>query len=70
MLTYGTENWAMKAEILHSLETAEPMMVRWMCGVSLKNRKQSEVLYRLLGVQSVAEVVRCGRLSWFGHVSK
>ena len=32
------------------------MMVRWMCSVSLKYRKQSEVLYSLLGVQSVLEV--------------
>ena len=37
-----------------------------MCGVSLKER--NEVLYSLLGDQSVAEVVRHGRLRWFGHV--
>ena len=36
VLSYGTETWAMKAENLHSLERAERMMVRWMCGVSLK----------------------------------
>ena len=64
-LRYG--HWAMKAENLHSLERAECMMVRWMCVVSLKDRKRSEVLY-FLGVQSVAEVVRHGRLRWFGHV--
>ena len=29
------------------------MMVRWMCSVSLKDRKQSEDLYSLLGIQSV-----------------
>ena len=41
--TYGTETWAMKAENLHSgLERTEYTMVRWMCGVSLKDRKQSE----------------------------
>ena len=68
VLTYGTETWAMKAENLHSLERAEHMMVRWMCGVSLKDRKRSEDLYSLLGVQSVAKVVRHGRLRWFGHV--
>ena len=37
------------------------------CGVSLKDRKQNEVLYGLLGVQSVAEVAR---LRWFGHVER
>ena len=39
-----------------------------MCGVSLK--EQNEVLYLLLGDQSVAEVVRRGRLRWFGHVER
>ena len=66
----GTETWAMKAENLRSLERAERMMVRWMCGVSLKDRKRSKVLYSLLGVQSVAKVVRRGRLRWFGHVER
>ena len=38
--------------------------------MSLKDRKCSEVLYSFLGIQSVAEVVRCGRLRWFafGHL--
>ena len=34
----------------------------------MKDRKRSEVLYSLLGVQSMAEVVRRGRLRWFEHV--
>ena len=46
------------------------MMVRWMCGVSLKDSKRSVDLYSLLGVQSVAEVVRQGRLRWFGHLER
>ena len=45
-------------------------MVRWMCGVSLKNRKRSEDLYSLLGFQSMAKGVRYGRLRWFGHVER
>ena len=53
---------------LHSLERTEWKMVRWMCGVSLKNRKRSVDLYNLLGIQSVADVVRHGRLRWFGHL--
>ena len=44
------------------------MMLRWMCGVSLRDRKLSVDLYRLLGVQSVDEVVRRSRLSGYGHV--
>ena len=63
-LTYG----AMKKASLHSLERTERMMVRWMCGMSLKDRKCSVDLYSLLGVQSVAEVMRQGRLRCFGRV--
>ena len=38
--------------------------------VSLKDRKRRVDLYSLLGVESVAEVVRRGRLRWFGHVER
>ena len=55
---------------LHSLERTEWMMVRWMCGVSLQDRKHNVDLYSLLGVQSVAEVMKRGRLGWFGHVKR
>ena len=64
----GLKTWAMKKSNLHSLERMERMMVRWMCGVLLKDRNSSVDLYSFLGVQSVAEVVRRGRLRWFGHV--
>ena len=70
VLIYGTETWAMKADDLRSLERTERMMVRWMCGVSLKDRKRSEDLYNLLGINCVADVVRRGRLRWFGHLER
>ena len=56
----------MKAENLHSLGRAEHMTLSWMCEVSLKGRKQSKDLNSLLGI--VADVVRHGRLRWFGHL--
>ena len=34
----------------------------------LKDRRHSVGLYSLPGVQSVADVVRCGRLRWFVHL--
>ena len=43
VFTYGTETWAMKAENMQSLGRAEHMMVRWMCSVSLKDRKRIDV---------------------------
>ena len=70
VLIYGTETWAMKADDLRSLERTERMMVRWMCGVSLKDRRRSEDLCNLLGINCVADVVRHGRLRWFGHLER
>jgi len=40
----------------------ERLMVRWMCGVSLKNRISSKELHEWIGVVCVADIVRQGRL--------
>ena len=45
-------------------------MVRWMCGVGLKDRKSSVELNEQLGVDGVADIVRHGRLRWFGHLER
>ena len=39
MLVYGSKTWDMKTEDLARLGRAEMMMVRRMCGVSLKDLK-------------------------------
>ena len=69
VVIYGTETWAKKADDLRSLERTERMMVRWMCGVSLKDRKRSEDLYNLLGI---VLLMSCGveALRWFGHLER
>ena len=41
-----------------------------MCGMSSRDRKCSMYLYSLLGIQSVADVVRHGRLREFGHLER
>ena len=45
-------------------------MVRWMSGVTLKDRRSSEELRRGLGIVGVDSFVRRGRLRWFGHVER
>ena len=45
------KSWAIKADYLRSLERTERMMVRWMCGVYLKDRRRSEDLCNLLGIK-------------------
>ena len=49
-MMYGSETWAMKVEDMQRLERAEKMMIRWMCGVTLKDRKGSEELRQRLGI--------------------
>src|SRR2546425_12768400 len=52
------------------LVRTENSMVRWMSGVTLKDRRPSEELRLGLGIEGVEEVVRRGRLRWFGHVER
>src|SRR5271163_2463175 len=54
----------------HKLERNENAMIRWMCGVSLRDKIPTEELRARLGIKGVLELVRRGRLRWFGHVER
>ena len=43
-------------------------MVRWMCGVKLKDRLPSKELRERLGIDDTALVLQQNRLRWYGHV--
>jgi len=43
-------------------------MVRWMCGVKLKDRFPSEELRESLGIDDTALVLQQNRLRWYGRV--
>ena len=70
VMVYGSETWPIRVEDVALLVRTERMMVRWMCGVSLKDRVPSVELLERLHIVDVAEVVRRGRLRWFGHVER
>ena len=67
---YASETWALKVEDEQRLVPCENAMVRWMCGVSLRNRCSMAELRERLGIQDVLEVARIGRLRWFGHLER
>ena len=67
-MIYGSETWAMNVEQQRRLERTEMRMVRWMCGVSLRERKTSDQLRRMMGIEPVVDVVKRSRLRWMGHV--
>ena len=70
VMVYGSETWPMRVEEVRRLERAERVMIRWMCGVTLKDRCKIEELRKRLDIKDVADVVRKGRLRWFGHLER
>ena len=61
-LLYGCETWAMRAELEAKMDRTEMKVIRWMCGVSLIERRLSTELRRRLGVEAIVGVMRRGRL--------
>ena len=67
-MLYGSETWAINSEQVARVDRTEMRMVRWMCGVSLRERCTNMELREKLGIESVSDVLRRRRLRWFGHV--
>ena len=65
-MIYGSETWAVNAELEEKLKRAEMRMVRW-CGVSLREKTNAE-LRESMDIEKISDVMRCSRLRWMGHV--
>jgi hypothetical protein len=70
VLVYGSETWPMKVVDSDRLERTERAMMRWMCGVTLRDKIRSDDLRDRLGIDGVTVVVRRARLRWFGHIER
>ena len=44
-------------------------MIRWICGISMKDRT-SEELRKLVAVESITTVIRSGMLRWYCYVMR
>ena len=69
-LTYGSECWAMKVTNKRKIATTEMRMLRGILGVSRRDHMRNEDIRRILNISPIDEVMRCGRLRWFGHVQR
>ena len=69
-LTYGSECWAMKVTNKRNIATTEMRMLRGILGVSRREHLQNEVIRRILHITPIDEIMRGGRLRWFGHVQR
>ena len=67
-MLHGSETWPVRKENVVALQRAEMRMVRWMCGVMLKDRLPSKELRERLGVDDIALILQQNRLRWYGHV--
>jgi len=64
-MLHGSETW--KKNVV-TLQRAEMRMVRWMCGIKLKDRFPSKELRERLGIDEIALILQQNRLRWYGHV--
>ena len=67
-MLHGSETSPVRKENVVALQRAEMRMVRWMCGVKLKDRPPSKELRERLGIDDIALVLQQNRLCWYGHV--
>ena len=71
-MTYGSETRPLLVDVGLKSERTEMQMIRWMCGILLKDRRTNEELRRMVGVedQPITTFIRSGRLRWYGHVMR
>jgi len=67
-MLHGSETWPVLKENEVSLQRIEMQMVRWMCGVNVKDRIPSKGLRERLGFDHIILVLQQNRLHWYGHV--
>ena len=65
-MLHGSEAWPVRKENIVALQRAEMRMVRWMCGVKLKDRLPSKELRERLCIDDIALVLQQNRLRWCG----
>ena len=66
-MIYGSETWRFLADVGLKWERAEMQMIRWMCGISMKDMKNWEGWLELSISQLSLDVIR---LRWYGHVMR
>ena len=60
----------MNGYIKNLFESTEIRMLRWIMGVSLKDKMRSEVMKKHAGVEDIHRVMRRNRLRWYGHLQR
>lgn len=70
VMLYGSETWPLKESDINRIARTDKQMIRWMCNISLKDRKSSDELRNRLGITNIVDAMRQKRLRWYGHVER
>ena len=67
-MLYGEETWALTGRLTIILLSCDRKMLRYMAGVTWRDRVSSLEVAGRCGVRVFGAVLRGRRLGWFGHV--
>ena len=69
-MLYACETWPLTERNLDRLVKTDRKMIRCMCGITWKDRKNSKDVLKEVGLVDVKDVIRRSRLRWFGHMMR
>ena len=69
-LLYGAETWATTRGQEARLEVNEMRMLRWMCGVTRRDKIRNEHIRGTPRVVQASKKITEKRLKWYGHVRR
>ena len=70
VLLYGAESWPLTQRLEQCIQSCDRRMLRFLAGVSLRDRLSSAVVARRCGLKEISDLARVRRLQWFGHVQR
>ena len=70
VLLYGAESWPLTQRLEKSILSCDRRMLRFLAGVSLRDRVNSVEVARRCGLREISDMARVRRLLWYGHVHR
>ena len=68
-MLYGSESWCLREKELETMRRTERAMIRAMCGVKLMDRRNTEQLMDMLGLnETLDKLAKANAVRWYGHV--
>ena len=69
-MLYGAETWATTKKQENRIEVTEMRMLRWMCGVTRKDKIRNEHIRGTTRVAQASKKITERRLNWYEHVMR